>query len=335
MEEDDIERGVFPRDNRVSPLYDCEDELNFLDAILDNTKHALYIDARILFEGQPLDEQILKLGRQSIDTINWGQRRIINGVYCPEDKSKFIAGLQISPNVKELLHLLNTYIESLPSSERRQGTVKYILTNFEEAGWLEGLHQYGLTADDFRQLITETFSEYFREEKEHHSRIEAGAIQRNNFLLNQITEALSRWKQQLPAFLNGLKDEHRERYKDIIKRTCETVIPVTKEEPGLYKGIITDFGTIAGNIIKSVIDPGGRINVTISRLADNQEIISILKKLPSSDLECVNTFSKKQGNFFNRVRHPDIQVSFVDFFSFVKDTQAILDIFVKNKHLFA
>jgi len=315
------------REAREFKLYGFEDELNLLNEVLHNSNHSLYIEAHILFEGEPDFEPILKLGWIPIDLINREHRGIHNGIYSPIGKSKFIAGLDITLPIKEYLERINRYIETLPLFEQKQGVIKHIVSMFQEKGYLEGLAIDGFSTEEIAQAFrafTETFKELVKEEKEHHQRDEAAHIQQKEFM--------NRWRQQLPAFLNELDKEHRIRYIKIIKNICELTIPVTQEDSGLYKNIITDFGTLAGNIIQSIIKPRKSINVTISNLADNQEILSILeKKLPATDLDHVKEFSRNQGPFFNKVRHPDIPVSFNEFYSFIKETQAVLELFMKNK----
>jgi len=148
---------------------------------------------------------------------------------------------------------------------------------------------------------------------------------------------LNRWMNQIPSFINELNAEHKFRYKDIIRRIGELNIPVTIEDTGIYKNIITDFGTLAGNIIESVISPHKHIGLTISNICDNQEINQLIKRLPNNTYNKVKEYVDKQvlerknGRGFNKIRHNDAHVVFIDFFSFIKETQQVIAVFIENK----
>jgi len=321
--------SVDSRDDREYQVYDCEDELNLLDKVLDKTDYSLYINSQIVYEGNIFVEPILKIMTHPADLINREQRKVINGIYCPLSKSEIIAGLDASLPVKEYLERIFRYIDTRPLHVEQEAVARHIVTELGEKGYLSQLPTNRFTRDEISiiiQFITKTFPDLLDEIKTHQKKSETYQI--------QLTEKMNQWKSQIPVFIKELNDEHLVRYYDIIERICNLPIPVLHENPGLYKTIITDFGTLAGNIIQSIISQKNKIDVTISRLADNQDILQILNKLTPQDIHLVKNYSRTQGCFFNKIRHPDKESNFNEFRTFITETNKVLEIFVKNKNCF-
>lgn len=301
----------------VSYLVNLQSVLYDLDKITRISKENdidVFIEARLLFEGQLIDERILEIAWYFSSTIKPELRSLQNGVYCPLGKIEYIESLTYSLPVKERLIGIIRYIESLPLEEQKQATVKHIRKE---------LNKIDNDNDDELMQINEALKKlYSINEKTSKKLDETEEKLGNGFIQTQ--KVIKNYENQVPVYFSKLSDTNKKLLKKIISDISYIMIPFSEEEKDKYIDIISSLGQFVGNICTEKL----KTDITINNLKE-KDVKKYYDHMNPEAKQCIENYSKEYGELYNKIRHspPDkSKISFNETVDFILRSNEVLKI---------